>query len=141
MSNPFVYVDAINFSKKDLMRGTVNDELAESGYVPFMVNRALSYHPDTILEANEMNIRGHLDNLLQNDFYINTIRKRKRFAKWSKFKASPDLESVMTYFGYSRSKAEEALKLLSPESLIMIHDKLVKGGMNNDKRRTNKGPD
>jgi len=47
----------------------------------------------------------------------------------------------MTYFGYSRSKAEEALKLLSPESLIMIHDKLVKGGMNNDKRRINKGPD
>lgn len=139
--NPFIYVDAISFSKKDLMRNTDDDISAEKGYIPFLTNRALSYHADTIAYANEMNLRGHIDNRSQNDFYINTIRPRKRFAKWSKISTSLDLESVMTYFGYSRSKAETALKILSPESIIMIHNSLVRGGTNNDKRSPNKGPD
>ncbi len=139
--NPFIYVDAISFSKKDLMRNTENDLLAESSYVPFMTNRALSYHADAITYANEMNLRSHIDNRSQNDFYINTIRSRKRFAKWSKASTSLDLESVMTYFGYSRSKAEMALKILSPNNIIMIHNSLARGGTNNDKRSSNKGSD
>lgn len=139
--NPFIYVDAISFSKKDLMRNTENDLLAENSYVPFMTNRALSYHADTITYANEMNLRSHIDNRPQNDFYINTIRPRKRFAKWSKASTSFDLESVMTYFGYSRSKAEMALKILSPDNIIMIHNSLARGGTNNDKRSSNKGSD
>ena len=39
---PFDYVNSINYSKKNMMEGTDNDELAESGYVPFLTNRSLS---------------------------------------------------------------------------------------------------
>ena len=77
--NPFDYLNAINTTKKDIMV----DELAEKSYSPFMVNRGLSYFPDTILYANEMNKNHHIDHRLQFDFFINTIRKRKRLEIFS----------------------------------------------------------
>ena len=66
MSNPFEFVKAIN-NKKDIIK----DDLDEKAYMPFMVNRAFSYFPDTVLLANEMNQASHLDHKLQNDFFIN----------------------------------------------------------------------
>ena len=78
--NPFDYLNAINTTKKDIMV----DELAEKATQPFMVNRGLSYFPDTILYANEMNINHHIDHRLQFDFFINIIKKKKRFSKWAK---------------------------------------------------------
>jgi len=70
--NPFEYINAINTTKKDIMV----DDIAESKYTPFMVNRSLSYFPDTVLFANEMNINHHLDNRLQFDFFINIVKKK-----------------------------------------------------------------
>ena len=81
---PFDYINSINFTKKNLMRGTENDELAEKGYVPYITNKTLSYFTDTLLYANEMNRYHFLDNKLQYEFYLNSIRKKKRFAKWAK---------------------------------------------------------
>ena len=43
-----------------------------------MVNRGLSYFPDTVIYANEMNRFHHLDGRLQYQFLINTIRKRNQ---------------------------------------------------------------
>ena len=51
---PFDYINSINFTKKNLMRGTENDDLAEKGYVPYITNKTLSYFTDTLLYANEM---------------------------------------------------------------------------------------
>ena len=128
MSDPFAYVNAVGHSKKDLMRGTENDELAQKGYNPFMTNRSLSYHIDAIHEANEMNLRPHLDNIQQFDFFINSLRPMRRIAKWAKPVKSADLDNVMEYFGCGRSKAEKALSVLSPDQLFQIGKVLERGG-------------
>lgn len=128
MSNAFDYVSAINFTKKDLMTDTGNDELAEAGYVPFLTNRALSYFPDTILYSNEMNMNNHLDNKLQFHYLINSIRPKKRFSKWAKRQEDNDIEALMEYYGYNRTKAEAAISLLSPDQLKSIRKRLNKGG-------------
>jgi hypothetical protein len=78
--NPFDFINAINYSKKDVMV----DDLTEKEYNSFIVNRSLSNFSDTVLYANEMNINHHLDARLQFDFFINIIKKRKRFSKWNK---------------------------------------------------------
>lgn len=127
--NVFDFVNAINFTKKDLMTGTENDELAEKSYVPFIVNRGLSYFPDTILYANEMNMRNHLDNKLQFHYLINTIRPKKRFSKWAKKQEDNDIEAVKAFYGYSNAKAEQAVSVLSPEQLKEIKRRLNKGGI------------
>lgn len=121
---PFDYVNAINYSKKDIMQ-TRDDEKV---YVPFMVNRSLSYFSDTVLLANEMNKYHHLDSRLQFSFLINIIRKRKRFSKWVKPELENDLESVKTYYGYSNEKARQILSLLSPSQIKQIKEKVNKGG-------------
>ena len=128
MSNPFVYVDSVSYTKKNLMRGTANDELAERGYKPFLANKALSYHQDAILYANELNRRPQLDNKLQYEFLLNSLRKRKRYAKWQKKVDDVSLELIMEYFGYGRAEALHALKVLTDEQLAMIEVALDKGG-------------
>jgi len=130
MSNPFDYVNAINFNKQDLMTGTENDELAEAGYVPFLTNRSLSNFTDTILYANEMNMHNHLDNKLQFHYLINSIRPKKRFSKWAKRQDSDDFEAVKAYFKYNNVKTEQAISLLTPEQIIIIKKKLKTGGTN-----------
>jgi hypothetical protein len=122
--NPFEYVNAINSTKKDIMV----DDLAEKAYAPFMVNRSLSYFPDTVLAANEMNRYHQIDNRLQFDFLINIIRKRKRFSKWDKKKIDGDVEVIKEYYGYNEQKALQVLPLLTPEQIELIRKKVNKGG-------------
>ena len=130
--NPFDYVNAINTSKQNLMRGTDNDKLAEKSYNTFLTNRAMSYHMDTIGVANEMNQRHEADNLLQFEYFLNTVRPKKRFAKWVKKDDEGDLSVVKQYYGYNDAKALQALSILSPEQLITIRNTLEKGGSNDD---------
>ena len=122
--NPFDYLNAINNTKEDIMV----DDIAEKGYNSFMINRGLSYFNDTVLFANEMNRLHHTPNRLQFDFYINIIRKRKRFSKWMKPDTVNDLEVVKEYYGYSNQKARQALTLLTPEQINKIKKKVDKGG-------------
>jgi hypothetical protein len=128
MSNPFVYVDSVSYNKKNLMRGSENDELSEKGYKPYLTNRSLSYHQDSVLYANEMNQRPQLDNKQQYEYLLNNLRKRKRFAKWKKPEPSAAVEMIMEYFGYGRAKAEQALRVLTDDQLTMIEIALDKGG-------------
>jgi hypothetical protein len=125
MSNPFDYVNAILQNKKQI----IVDELTEKDYVPFIVNRSLSYHSDCIMYANEVNRRHFLDKKLQNDFLLNTVRSRKRpFAKWVKSEKSEDIECVKLVYGLSDSKAREALRLLSDEQIQLLKEKTDTGG-------------
>ena len=109
--NPFDYVNAINHSKQDLM----TDDLKEKAYNSFLVNRSLSYFPDTVAAANIVNQYHHLDKKLQFHFLLNIVRKRKRFSKWQKQTVFDDVEAVKEYYGYSNEKARSALSLLSPD--------------------------
>ena len=122
--SPFDYLNAINYTKKDIMV----DDITEKQYLPFMVNRGLSYFQDTVLMANEMNQNAHLDHRLQFDFLINIVRRRKRFSKWMKPETASDVEVVKEYYGYSNEKARQALTLLTPEQIIDIKKKVYKGG-------------
>lgn len=122
--NPFKFVDAINSTKKNL----ITDAYTEKMYQPFMTNRALSYFPDTIFYANEMNLYHNLDNKLQFDYLINIVRPKKRFSKWSKVQDDEDLEAIKVYFKYNTEKAKAALSILSPEQINEIKEKLHKGG-------------
>jgi hypothetical protein len=122
--SPFEFVKAIN-NKQDIIR----DDLDEKSYLPYMINHSFSYFSDTVLLANEMNANHHIDNKLQNDFFINTIRKNpKRFSKWNKVKHDGDFEAVKEYYGYSNEKTRSALSLLSAEQINIIKQKVDHGG-------------
>ena len=127
MANPFDYLNAIN-SKTDIIRESDDPERTEKDYVPYMVNRGLSYFPDSIMYANEMNGLAHLDKLLQFDYLLNSLRPRKRMSKWAKKREDSDLDAVVEYFGYGYKKAQQALSVLSTQQLQQIKQKLEKGG-------------
>jgi hypothetical protein len=122
--SPFDFTTAINQTKKNI----IVDDMTEKSYSSFMVNRSLSYFPDTVRAANEMNLYHHLDSKLQFDFLINIIRKRKRFSKWTKASTESDIDAVKEYYGYSNELARQALTLLSPYQLTIITNKVNKGG-------------
>ena len=122
--NPFEFANAINYTKKNIMV----DDITEKAYVPYMINRQLSYFPDTVLAANEMNKNHHIDNRLQFDFFINIVRRRKRFSKWFKPEQISDLDVVKKYYGYSNEKARQVLALLSTEQINELKNKVAKGG-------------
>jgi hypothetical protein len=122
--NPFEYLNAINYTKQNIM----DDDLAEKSYNSFMVNRSLSYFNDTVLMANEMNINHHLDSRLQFEFFINIIRKKRRFSKWNKPETVSDVEVVKEYYGYSNEKARQVLTLLTSKQIDELKKKVYKGG-------------
>lgn len=99
-------------------------------YNAYLINRALSYHLDSILYANQMNIRNYLDGEIQYQYLLNTIRPMKRkFQAWQKPEVIKDLDCVKEYFGYSNEKAKQALRILSKEQIAYIKEKTDKGGV------------
>lgn len=125
--SPFDFVNAIHYTKEKL----IVDEWSEKQYNPFVVNKSLSFGADTVIPANEMNSRPHIEKRLQFDFLINTIRPRKRFNKWLKADNIEDLEVVKRYYNYNTEKAQQALRILSPEQLNIIKERLNTGGLSN----------
>ena len=119
------WLNSINFTKEDLLK---DDPDAINKYPPYIINRCLSGHLDCILFANEMNINHHLDKDLQYYFYLNTLRKKKRFSPWLRKDKVTDLEIVKQYYGYSNEKALNALRILTPDQLNFIKQRLDIGG-------------
>ena len=112
----------------------------EGDYVPFVVNKALSFHKDCVLFANEMNLRPNTDGLLQYHYLLNTIRGYKRpFQKWQKRDKIENIELLKEFYSCSNEKAEVFLSLLSDEQMNEIKRKLDKGGLNGKSRRTGRG--
>jgi|TARA_R100001460_G_scaffold796_6_gene3556 hypothetical protein len=116
------YLNAINYSKDDLFA----DEEAAKGYVPFIVNRSLSYFPDTILQANDMNIHADLGKQEQFDYLRHSIRKRRRFSKWLKKTEDKRIESVKIFYNLGTKKALESMRVLSDRQIDEIHDYVLK---------------
>ena len=111
------YLKAINESKEDLMK---SDETWIKKYPAYIINRCLSGHLDSIMFANEMNKYPNLDKDLQYSFYLNTLRKKKRFSPWLRKDKVTDLEIVKQYYGYSNEKASQALRILTPDQINFI---------------------
>jgi hypothetical protein len=124
--SPFDFINAINHTKEDL----IVDDWSEKQYISSVINQGLSYGKDTVIQANEMNSRPHLDKKLQFQFLINTIRPRKRFNKWVKAEKIEAIDVVKTYYGYSTEKARQAITILDNQQLDYLKQKLKKGGAN-----------
>lgn len=100
----------------------------QSDYVPYITNRSLSYFIDTIMYANEMNIYSNLPKNIQYLYYVNVVRRGKRFAKWQKPNHNKYLEVVKEYYDYSYEKSKSALKLLTDVECVELERRLDKGG-------------
>lgn len=133
MTSPFDFVNDLSFGKKDLIRSSDDPESMTKQYNPWIINKAFSYYADTILYANEINMYGGCDNLLQHDFYLNSLSKKKRFSKWSKTVKLDDIELLSKFYNVNATVAKEYLSLLTEEQLKSIRIRASKGGLQNGK--------
>lgn len=112
----------------------------EGSYVPFIINRALSFHHDCVLSANEMNLVPHIPKSMQYQYHLNKIRAWKRpFQKWQKLEKNDDLDLIKEKYAYSNDKARAALEILSKEQVETIRNEMDKGGFNDSNKRSNRG--
>ena len=119
------WLNSVNINKDNLIE---EDPEAISSYPPYIINRCLSGHLDTVLFANEMNKYSNLDKDMQYSFFLYTLRKRKRFSPWLKKEQVDDLDLVKKHYGYSNEKAKIAVNLLTKTQLEYIRNKHDMGG-------------
>lgn len=119
------WLNSINFNKNNILE---EDSYLSKEYPPFIINKCLSGHMDCIMQANEMNKYHFLDKDLQYNFYLNTLRKRKRFSPWIRKEKVSDLDYVKRYYGYSNEKASQVMKILTPDQITYIKQRLETGG-------------
>ncbi len=119
------WLNSINFNKEDLIKE--NPHIVKQ-YPPFIINKCLSGHLDTVLPANEMNRYHFLDKDMQYRFYLNILRKRKRFSPWIRKDKDSDLDIVKSYYGYSNEKARQVMRILSTEQINYMKQRLDIGG-------------
>ena len=126
--NPFDFVKSVSYDKKDIMV----DNVEEKAYAPFLINKSLSYHQDSLFFTNEMNCRHGLDHRLQYLFLLNTLRKRQRFSQWSKPYLSKKLDTIKDYYQISTLKAKEYMEALSDKEVRELKKRMKTGGQNNE---------
>jgi hypothetical protein len=118
------WLNSINMTKENLLK----ERAEEKEYPAFIINKCMSGQVDTVLYANQLNLNHQLPSKLQYDFYLNSIRKKKRFSPWLRKEKIKDLDAVKSYYGYSNEKAMQALKILNKEQIDHINKRLDVGG-------------
>jgi hypothetical protein len=121
-TTPFDFINSINLSKNNILT-----EETESGYVPFLVNRGLSYFIDTVMYANEMNLSSCIDKKLQYEYFLHSIRRSKRFSRWTKAENDEVINIIKEYYGFNDQKAAAAAGILSKDNIQFIKNELEKG--------------
>lgn len=124
MAELFPTINSISDKKEYLMRDAVD----KKEYNPWMVNRGLSNFMDTVMFANEINKYYSLEKDMQYDFLFYGVPKGKRFSKWAKQSIDADVKLIMKAYDVNRTRAQEYLKLISPEQLQDIHAAMNPGG-------------
>ena len=119
------WLNSINLNKNNIIK---EDPDTERKYAPFIINKCMSGHLDTVLLANEMNMNHSLSKSLQYDFFLNSVRKKKRFSPWLRKDKIKNLDVVKQYYGYSNEKATQVLRILTSEQIAFIKSKLEIGG-------------
>ena len=119
------WLNSINQTKENLID---EDPSLEKDYSPYIINRIYSGHLDSVMFANELNKYSFLDKKIQYDFYLNSLRSKKRFSPWLRKDKIKDLDYVKRYYGYSNEKAQQALKILTKQQLNFIRLKFETGG-------------
>ena len=123
--SPFDFVKSINEKTENLIQVQPD---AERDYVPFMVNRSLSFSPDTILYANMMNEKWMLDKKMQYDFLYGSVRRRRRFDKWMKREEDDMTPLVMEIYQVNQRRAIEYLSLMNEDQKKEL--RIGRGGSN-----------
>ena len=100
MTTPWKFTNAIDRGE-DIVRTSDNPEVVLLDYNPFIINRSYSRFLDTVMLANELNQRTLLSTQLQHDFFINTVKPGKRFAKWVKPEKLEDIAVIKEYYDYN----------------------------------------
>lgn len=116
----FTFVNAINNGNEHFLKNNQHGD-----YKPFLVNRAFSYWVDTIFQSNTMNMYTNIPNNNQYDYYISSIRPRKRFAKWVKTVDNDLVQMISEVFEVNYNRALDIIPLLSEEQLKEI--KMISG--------------
>lgn len=120
------FLTAINYSKETLLDGENN--LNEKDYTPYVVNRCLSYFPDTILQSNQMNALPSIQKKMHFDYLRLSVRQRKRFSKWLKDEESEVIDMLKQVYNYSHKTAKEVLPLLSEDDIKALKEQTFTGG-------------
>ncbi len=123
-----LYLNSLNKSKTPMKDLDEDYHSVVKGYTPYVINRCLSYFPDTIIQCNNMNVNNHIGKEMHYDYYLHSLRRRGRFSQWLKKEKVEDLEMVKEYFGYSDRKAREAIGILTDEDMEGIKAAMYKGG-------------
>tara|TARA_Y100000589_G_scaffold84397_2_gene78344 strand:+ start:4244 stop:4699 length:456 start_codon:yes stop_codon:yes gene_type:complete len=121
------FLNSINSTKRNVLLEDTNRKIEEA-YNSYIINKSLSYFPDTIMQSNTVNMYFNLDNRMKYDFLLNSIRKRKRFTPWVKSTAEENIEVIKMYFNVGNEKANEILSLLNENHINKIKEQLSKGG-------------
>lgn len=121
-------LNSINHNKENILRS--RDDREERSYAPFIINKSLSYFPDTIFLSNAVNAIPNMDKRMHYEYFLHSVRKRKRFSKWQKKEMDPKISWVMEYYDVSRRKAEEYISLMTEDQLIQIRDRTTYGDKN-----------
>lgn len=121
VSNVFDYLNSIN--DKDYTPPDPDLRI----YNQYLINKGLSYYPDTILLVDEVNVQGITDQM-HYEFLFHVLDKRNRRSKWFKPEEDEKLQLIMAYFEINIQKAREIKKLFSPEDFVTLKAKLEKGG-------------
>ena len=122
------FLGSINITKENVLLDDSNGKIEEA-YNPFIINKTLSYFPDTIMQSNTMNQFFDLDKKLQYEFLLNSIRKKKRFSRWIKSNIEENVDTVKQYYKVGNEKAVEILSLLNDEQITSIKKELSEGGI------------
>jgi hypothetical protein len=137
-TTPFDFLKSINTTKCNLIRTSDNPELMEKEYAPYIVNRGLSLFQDTIMFANEMNRLHALPKIMQYEFYLNIVRKRKRYSKWHKPKEDHQIQVISDYYGFSMERAKDYIGILSDDDITELESRMNTGGLNKNKKDSTK---
>ena len=127
--SPFDFTTDIFSGKKDIVRNSPNPAMAEKFYIPYLANKALSFHLDTCIYAAEMDQYPNTDKLVQYDYLLNTVRQKKRDFFWLKSGKNTDLEVISKHYQVNLTKASEIREILSEDDLNKI---INHSGVNNN---------
>jgi hypothetical protein len=104
-------------------------------YESFVINKSFSLYQDTIFYANEMNINNQLPDKMKYDYYMSSIRKRKRWTPWPKKNLDNEIiDLISKAYNVNFKNAISINKLLTPEQIEVIKLKYREDNKNNDKK-------
>lgn len=118
ISSTTIFLKSINKSKQNVVN---DDEVSYDDYIPFIINKCLSYYPDTLLLAEEMNMHSEIPKEYQYKFLLNMVRPAfRQFKSWVSPEKNEKLQHIMEYYKYNRDKASMICDLFTDEQIEFI---------------------